>query len=122
MATINHASFLVCCLLCFACLLVLSCPVGAASHPHTHRSVQQLQPAGVAIAGADWGVGRWGWCPPTCTQCTNTHLQHTPQVCLELGQTWMESGVSEDAVSGHIQVGVQGGGCLGWWVCRLVGV
>jgi hypothetical protein len=27
-----------------------------------------------------------------------------PQVCLELGQTWMESGVSEDAVSGHIQV------------------
>ena len=27
-----------------------------------------------------------------------------PQVCLELNQTWMESGVSEDAVSGHIQV------------------
>lgn len=26
------------------------------------------------------------------------------EVCLELGQTWMESGVSEDAVSGHIQV------------------
>ena len=26
------------------------------------------------------------------------------QVCLELSQTWMESGVSEDAVSGHIQV------------------
>ena len=26
------------------------------------------------------------------------------QVCLELGQNWMESGVSEDAVSGHIQV------------------
>ena len=26
------------------------------------------------------------------------------QVCLELEQTWMESGVSEDAVSGHIQV------------------
>jgi ubiquitin-like modifier-activating enzyme 5 len=26
------------------------------------------------------------------------------QVCLELGQMWMESGVSEDAVSGHIQV------------------
>ena len=25
------------------------------------------------------------------------------QVCLELEQTWMESGVSEDAVSGHIQ-------------------
>ena len=30
------------------------------------------------------------------------------QVCLELGQTWMESGVSEDAVSGHIQVIVPG--------------
>ena len=28
------------------------------------------------------------------------------QVCLELGQNWMESGVSEDAVSGHIQVGL----------------
>jgi ubiquitin-like modifier-activating enzyme 5 len=26
------------------------------------------------------------------------------QVCLELQQTWMESGVSEDAVAGHIQV------------------
>lgn len=26
------------------------------------------------------------------------------QVCLELHQAWMESGVSEDAVSGHIQV------------------
>jgi ubiquitin-like modifier-activating enzyme 5 len=26
------------------------------------------------------------------------------QVCLELDQTWMESGVSEDAVSGHIQL------------------
>ena len=25
------------------------------------------------------------------------------QACLELGQTWMESGVSEDAVSGHVQ-------------------
>jgi ubiquitin-like modifier-activating enzyme 5 len=25
------------------------------------------------------------------------------RVCLELGQTWMESGVSENAVSGHIQ-------------------
>lgn len=31
------------------------------------------------------------------------------QVCLELHQTWMESGVSEDAVSGHIQVCV----CVG---------
>ena len=26
------------------------------------------------------------------------------QVCLELDQTWLESGVSEDAVSGHIQL------------------
>ena len=25
------------------------------------------------------------------------------QACNELGQVWMESGVSEDAVSGHIQ-------------------
>ena len=37
----------------------------------------------------------------------STHPQTAtlrPQVCLELEQTWMESGVSEDAVSGHIQV------------------
>lgn len=30
------------------------------------------------------------------------------QVCLELNQVWMESGVSEDAVSGHIQLLVPG--------------
>ncbi|BDA40941.1 Ubiquitin-like modifier-activating enzyme 5 [Coccomyxa sp. Obi] len=30
------------------------------------------------------------------------------QVCLEMEQTWMESGVSEDAVSGHIQVVIPG--------------
>lgn len=30
------------------------------------------------------------------------------EVCLELQQTWMESGVSEDAVSGHIQVVIPG--------------
>lgn len=30
------------------------------------------------------------------------------QVCLELEQVWMESGVSEDAVSGHIQLVVPG--------------
>jgi ubiquitin-like modifier-activating enzyme 5 len=30
------------------------------------------------------------------------------QVCLELNQTWMESGVSEDAVSGHIQTLIPG--------------
>lgn len=33
---------------------------------------------------------------------------HVLQVCLELGQNWMESGVSEDAVSGHIQVVIPG--------------
>jgi hypothetical protein len=31
-------------------------------------------------------------------------LHARAQVCLELEQIWMESGVSEDAVSGHIQV------------------
>jgi ubiquitin-like modifier-activating enzyme 5 len=30
------------------------------------------------------------------------------QACNELGQTWMESGVSEDAVSGHVQLLVPG--------------
>lgn len=30
------------------------------------------------------------------------------QACNELGQTWMESGVSEDAVSGHIQLMLPG--------------
>ena len=30
------------------------------------------------------------------------------QACNALGQTWMESGVSEDAVSGHIQLLVPG--------------
>jgi ubiquitin-like modifier-activating enzyme 5 len=30
------------------------------------------------------------------------------QACLELDQTWLESGVSEDAVSGHIQLLVPG--------------
>ena len=30
------------------------------------------------------------------------------QACLELDQTWIESGVSEDAVSGHIQLVVPG--------------
>eukprot|EP00210_Caulerpa_lentillifera_P004211 g4016.t1 len=30
------------------------------------------------------------------------------QVCLELEQVWMESGVSEDAVSGHIQLVIPG--------------
>ncbi len=39
--------------------------------------------------------------PPTFGPCPAPLLQ----VCLELNQTWMESGVSEDAVSGHIQVG-----------------
>jgi hypothetical protein len=30
------------------------------------------------------------------------------QACNELGQPWMESGVSEDAVSGHIQLLIPG--------------
>lgn len=30
------------------------------------------------------------------------------QACNELGQTWLESGVSEDAVSGHVQLLVPG--------------
>lgn len=30
------------------------------------------------------------------------------QACNELGQTWMESGVSENAVSGHIQLIIPG--------------
>ena len=39
--------------------------------------------------------------PPSPCRCPH-------QVCLELNQTWMESGVSEDAVSGHIQLLVPG--------------
>lgn len=35
-------------------------------------------------------------------------FKRVQQVCLELGQIWMESGVSEDAVSGHIQVVIPG--------------
>ena len=38
------------------------------------------------------------WLPP------NRTARMPCQVCLELDQVWMESGVSEDAVSGHIQV------------------
>lgn len=30
------------------------------------------------------------------------------KACNELGQTWMESGVSENAVSGHIQLIIPG--------------
>lgn len=30
------------------------------------------------------------------------------QACVELNQTWIESGVSEDAMSGHIQLIVPG--------------
>lgn len=30
------------------------------------------------------------------------------QACAEIGQVWMESGVSENAVSGHIQLIVPG--------------
>lgn len=32
----------------------------------------------------------------------------SPKACNELGQTWMESGVSENAVSGHIQLIIPG--------------
>lgn len=39
------------------------------------------------------------------------------QVCLELGQTWMESGVSEDAVSGHIQTILPGNEGFAVYVC-----
>ena len=42
--------------------------------------------------------------PSPCTCCKTLHDFLHLQVCLELQQTWMESGVSEDAVSGHIQV------------------
>lgn len=38
------------------------------------------------------------------------------QVCLELNQTWMESGVSEDAVSGHIQV--TAAAACSRWACQ----
>ena len=41
---------------------------------------------------------------------TTPHVPARVQVCLELQQTWMESGVSEDAVAGHIQVGAGGEG------------
>lgn len=49
--------------------------------------------------------------PPV--QLSAHHLRHVlctqhMQVCLELEQTWMESGVSEDAVSGHIQTVIPG--------------
>ncbi len=41
--------------------------------------------------------------PRTAAYCCSKRAMGVTQVCLELGQTWMESGVSEDAVSGHIQ-------------------
>jgi len=31
-----------------------------------------------------------------------------PKACNEIGQPWMESGVSENAVSGHVQVIIPG--------------
>ncbi|WIA43734.1 hypothetical protein OEZ86_010160 [Tetradesmus obliquus] len=42
--------------------------------------------------------------------CVDNYEAHITinQVCLELQQTWMESGVSEDAVSGHIQTLIPG--------------
>jgi len=44
-------------------------------------------------------------------QSSSTSLNlslHSKQACLELGQQWMESGVSEDAMSGHIQYIIPG--------------
>lgn len=35
-------------------------------------------------------------------------LPVSTKACNELGQTWMESGVSENAVSGHIQLIIPG--------------
>jgi ThiF family len=43
------------------------------------------------------------WCWRRWMKLFTDNRSHV-QVCLELEQTWMESGVSEDAVSGHIQV------------------
>ena len=40
--------------------------------------------------------------------CVSTHIllgrAHHSSACNELGQVWVESGVSENAVSGHIQL------------------
>ena len=53
----------------------------------------------------------WPWPRSLCARVLacrgikpSTDNPFPAQVCLELEQTWMESGVSEDAVSGHIQV------------------
>ena len=57
--------------------------------------------------------------PPTKTCHVFDYLTCylTPKVCLELDMTWMESGVSEDAVSGHIQLLVPGdSACFQVWV------
>lgn len=44
-----------------------------------------------------------------CCSCTLLKvLSCLPQACNELGQIWMESGVSENAVSGHIQLIIPG--------------
>ena len=40
--------------------------------------------------------------------CVCVHMSLLIQACNELGQTWMESGVSENAVSGHIQLIIPG--------------
>ena len=61
--------------------------------------------ARLAINQVCWD-GSW---PPAGGLSTDVCLvMRTPQACLELDQTWIESGVSEDAVSGHIQLVVPG--------------
>lgn len=40
--------------------------------------------------------------------CSRVNLFCFCQACNELGQIWMESGVSENAVSGHIQLIIPG--------------
>jgi hypothetical protein len=44
----------------------------------------------------------------TCCTASLTTARVASQACLELGQQWMESGVSEDAMSGHIQYIIPG--------------
>lgn len=39
-----------------------------------------------------------------CYQVYSLSIPNYFQACNEIGQVWMESGVSENAVSGHIQV------------------
>jgi hypothetical protein len=108
--------------------LILSC-VDNYEARITINQVSRRWEGGVWVGGVGVGVGvcgrgacRWRSCmrvrrpehsmspaQPHTRTCTTPDARAPPpsnarQVCLELGQTWMESGVSEDAVSGHIQV------------------